>query len=136
MEVINTFASILAEWTVSAVISQVLLREWKTQFIYLSYPILPFFWRMGTHLYTLPPPSLSLVTVLDKTHIFSIFLVYSLHLQAHENFIPIVGERMQVNLWGVSSYYHCSEEDTRMCCCPGCLTAACCGTLLAKCSKP
>lgn len=36
MEVINTFASILAEWTVSAVISQVLLREWKMQFIYLS----------------------------------------------------------------------------------------------------
>lgn len=96
---------------------------------------LPSFWRIGTHLHTLPPPSLSLVTLLDKTHILSIFLVYFLHLLAHENFMPIVDERMRASLWGVSSSYHCSEEDRRTCCCPGCLTAACWGTVLATCPK-
>lgn len=45
MEVINTFESVSAEWTVSAVILQVLLRERKTVSL-LS------FWRMGACLHS------------------------------------------------------------------------------------
>lgn len=64
----------------SAVISQVLMRVE----IGVSRPS---FWRVGSHLHTLPLPSLSLVILLDKTYILSIFL----HLLAHENFMPIIG---------------------------------------------
>lgn len=129
MEAINTFESVSTECTVSAVISQ-LRQSGKRSF--------PTFLLEDGHS-SFHSPSIQPVpghSSRQDTHVLSVFPVYFLHLLAHENFIPIVAERMRANLWGVSSHYHCSEEDTRTCRSLGYLTEACCGTVLTKCSKP